>query len=350
MVYSVKQVSDIDAAGPTLVGLWSRNLNMRGDLWNKYTWYYRSNPLGPATAFVLESQTGQIVGCCGLGSRILYVDGAPVPSGLFADFAVDKEHRTVMPALMLQRKLCGHVLDVFRLGYAFPNDAAVGIFARIGFPALGRMSRHVKVLRYGVFLDRRAPKFVASAAGTALDAVTAIGDASGARARARDYRLAWVDDCDARFDRLWEAARRRYRVIGDRSAVFLGWRFVNRLGLRYEIATLQRRESNDIAAYAVVLEREPGSVLIADFLALSDDYLGALLLHVANALRRRGIHSLVTAFLGNRGVLATLASCGFRLRHESKFVVVGSAPDLPVDKTLLAARDQWYLTEADRDN
>src|SRR4026209_2583066 len=84
--------------------LWTRNLAMRVEPRHKFQWYYRDNPLGAATAFLLESDDGgeaAVVGSCGVGPRLLWINGQPVTAGLLADFTVEKAHRTVLPGLML---------------------------------------------------------------------------------------------------------------------------------------------------------------------------------------------------------------------------------------------------------
>ena len=91
-------------------------------------------------------------------------------AGLFADFTVDKAHRTVLPALMLQRALAEYAQKHFDVAYAYPNDAAVGIFSRIGYEVLGRAGRYVRVLRSADYLRRAIPMApVAAAVSVAAD-------------------------------------------------------------------------------------------------------------------------------------------------------------------------------------
>ena len=350
MGYSVTRSPEVSGAADALVALWSRNLKMRGQPRDKFDWYYAGNPLSEADAFLLKHQRDEaaeteIVGCCGAGVRLVRVDGREMRSGLFADFAVDKDHRTVMPALMLQRALCGHVTSTFDFGYGFPNGAAVGIFGRIGFPLLGQMGRFVKVLRYGHFLQRKLPRPLAAIAGRALDLASAGKDL--VTTAATRTRFAWVPDVDERFDGLWQSVAARYPIIGERSARFLRWRFVTRPGVRSHIGALTD-DSGQLRAYAAVVDKDPGVALVADFLALTDDDLRALLRRLSGALRRRGYHSAVTLFLGAPAIAGILKDADFQFRNLAKFVVVGGGRG--VDEARLRKTDDWYLTEADRDN
>jgi hypothetical protein len=356
MPYAVRQASDVLLAAGDLVRLWSQNLGMRGNPQDKFDWYYAGNPLGPAAAFFLDHEapglSPEVVGCCGIGARTLFYEGTPVGAGLFADFAVQKAHRTVMPALMLQRALCDYARERFPVAYGFPNEAAVGIFGRIGFPLLGRTSRFVRVLRHRPFVERRLPRLPRIAArmgGAALDLLTSLRRFGRVPAEMRAHRLEWTDRVDERFDELWQRVRPRYVLIGDRSAAFLRWRFVDRPGLPSEIATLVDR-AGVLRAYAVVTQKTPGEALIADFLADSDAALQALLERLSPVLRRKGFSAAVTYFLGSKGVGEVLVSAGFAFRNLAKFVVVGTGSGSPLDQSKLLQVSSLYLTEADRDN
>nr|AHN98029.1 hypothetical protein [uncultured bacterium lac193] len=346
--------ADIDTIEPVLVRLWSDNLSMRHPPRDKYLWYYRNNPLGKAAAFILETCNTEghsdPVGSCGIGPRTIYVQGQPLRGGLYADFTVDKAHRTVLPALMLQRALAEYAQQHFDLAYAYPNDAAVGIFSRIGYGVLGRAGRSVRILRSRDFIARVIPMApVAAAVSIVADLGLTIRDRILA-ARGPGVRLEWTADVDSRFDTLFEEVRGRYRIIGERSQAFLRWRFVNRIGVPHRIAALVDGSSGAVRAYGVVAEREHGSVLLADFLARTDDDLGFLLDRLSVTLRSEGYSTVVTYFLGSGRVAATLASHGFRFRNAGKFIVVGTSSSSPVDRAALSNTEDWYLTEADRDN
>ena len=346
--------SDIDTIEPVLVRLWSENLSMRHAPRDKYVWYYRNNPLGQAAAFILEKsdadQGAEAVGSCGIGPRAIYVDGRPLTAGLFADFTVDKAHRTVLPALMLQRALAEYAQQQFDVAYAYPNDAAVGIFSRIGYEVLGRAGRYVRVLRSADYLRRAIPMApVAAAVSVAADLGLNIVDRMFA-VRGAGMRLDWVADVDERFDRLFEEVRPQYRIIGDRRQGFLRWRFVNRCGVPHRIAALVDVATGAVHAYGVIAEREPGSALLADFLARTNEDLGILLDRLAVALRREGYSSVRTYFLGSAPVTATLTSHRFRFRNPGKFIVLGAGSSAPAERAALMQVNDWYLTEADRDN
>jgi len=349
MAYDVRRTDSSSGTGNLLVDLWKRNLQMRGNPRDKFDWYYRSNPVGPADAFLLDhvdGGTSTVVGCCGIGRRQMFIDGTPIVAGLFADFAVDKEHRTTLPALKLQRALCDYGLTHYPLTYGFPNEAAVGLFGRIGFPVIGRMSRYVRVLRFSPYLQKRAPQPLARLAAMPLDTASLVYH--GARLTRRRQALAWIADVDDRFDELAADVRTRYRLLGDRSKAFLRWKYVTRPNAGAAIATLV--DGDRLEAYAVVVNKEPGVAMIADFLGRSPEATGDLFIRLASALRRRGFASAATVFLGDAAIAAALARAGYSLRGPGKFVVAAAGRESAIDATATQEPGGLYFTDADRDN
>jgi hypothetical protein len=332
--------------------LWTRNLAMRVEPRHKFQWYYRDNPLGAATAFLLESAAdgqAEVVGSCGIGPRRFWIQGQPLTAGLLADFTVEKAHRTVLPGLMLQRRVAEFAREAFDLTYAYPNDAAVGIFSRIGYAHLGRSNRYVRVLRTGQFV-RRVMKvgLLASPASAVADGALRIVDSLRALTGGQ-ATLQWVSSIDERWDALFARARSRHAIIGDRSAAFLRWRFLDRPGLTGRIAALIDR-AGALRAYAAVSERDPDTILLADFLADDDRSLKTLLDRLVVMLRSEGYQTILAYFLGAPSVAAALTSSGFHLRNAAKHIVLSVGASARVQPASLGNTDEWYLTEADRDN
>ena len=233
--------------------------------------------------------------------------------------------------------------------YAYPNGAAVGIFSRIGYTRLGQSNRYVRVLRTGQFV-RRVIKVsaLAAIANTAIDGALRIVDGLRASRRGR-AKLQWVSSLDERWDALFARARSRHVIIGDRSAAFLRWRFLDRPGLTGRIAALTD-SAGALRAYAAVSERDPGTILLADFLADDDRSLRTLLDRLVVMLRKENYETILAYFLGAPSVAAALTSSGFRFRNAAKHIVLSIGGSARVQTDTLKNTDEWYLTEADRDN
>lgn len=139
-----------------------------------------------------------------------------------------------------------------------------------------------------------------------------------------------------------------YNIIGHRDAAFLNWRFRPDQVGRSLIATVLDRDSKELRAYAVVIEKEPGDAQFGDFLAGSPQDLGILLDAIVPALRARGFSSATSLFLGAPWVGQVLQAHGFAFRGAPRVVTVRANPNRVESSTILHA-DNWYMTPADRD-
>jgi hypothetical protein len=263
---------------------------------------------------------------------------------LSADFAVDRQHRTVLPAIRLQRAAYEDGRTQAEILYGFPNFRAVGVFERVGYRVLGRMQRYVKVLNYTRYLRKvRGVAFAAPIAGpifNVADRLLALRQ-TGAGSRRGTFR--WLTSFDSRFDRLGAHMAGQARIVGFRTADWLAWRYSAASGTDASIAALE--QGPELRAYVVVV-RKKRTARIADFGAMTPDDLSTLLGHLPRALRQQGFEAAELYFLGPEWVEATLLRQGFRLRDAERAVVVAAgaaAPDLPTDPR------QWYLTWADAD-
>lgn len=343
--------SDVDSVADDLVRLWTGNLHTMGvTAPAKLDWYYRAAPTGPGRAVVLRARDGsgeKIVGCQGIGFRRMLRGDGELRAALLADLAVDADHRTHFPALMLVRQARAVAAVAADLQYGFPNQGAVGLFKGLGYHALGEIARYVRVLRFSPYLAPvvRMP-LLARIGGAALDAGgAALRAVPRLRAAAR-FRLAFAREPDARLDTLFDEARRQHGVIGDRGRDFLRWRFFTRPG-GGELATLVRRRDGALRAYAVVTMRG-GAAHLSDFLAASELELEALLALLLPVLRARGCSSASARFLGTARITRVLQRLGFRRRNADRTVVVAAGRE-PLAAEL-ADVESFYLTDADEDD
>ncbi len=340
-----------------LVRLWSANLPFRYDPRLKYEWFYRDNPAGPGEAFLLhaESDRGEssVVGCGGLGHRQIRHGDVVLRAGLLADFAVDRKHRLLMPALTLQRAVMERAKCAFDLFYGFPTAEAHGVFKRLGYGRLGELARYVKILEFKPFVQRviRSER-LAFLMGDLVGRVARIADWIRKPGRRSGRTLRWIERPGIEFDGLWESVARDHVFVGERSAAFLRWRFVDRPGVTSRLAGLYEARSSGLLAYGVVTLKDDGVALLADFLAASSAELGRLLDLLTIDLRKQGFAKIEIRFLGPRRLVRLFESHGFRHRGESKFVVIaaGERAGAALETDGLLNAEAWYLTDADRDN
>jgi len=147
-------------------------------------------------------------------------------------------------------------------------------------------------------------------------------------------------DFDDRFDRLWQAVRSDYQVIGLRDAATLTWRFRRHPGSRYRVSTLS--EGRELRGYIVTSVMPRGRFLqgrIIDLLVAREDSEAvlALLGSALSAMRRDGVAG-VDCYASHAVLVAALKSAGFSARQKLHSIVV---------RGLSAAG--LYVTEMDGD-
>ncbi|MDE1952799.1 MAG: GNAT family N-acetyltransferase [Betaproteobacteria bacterium] len=368
--------ADLDHDAAQIVALWSLNLGHAERRQAKLDWFYRNNPMGiPQVLLLKHGQSAEPIGTVGLGARILRCGPHSVRAGLMADFAVNIQHRTLFPALTLQRAVLEQGLARHELLYGFPNAKSLPVVQRAGFDVAGGLSRYVRVLRTQDYLPNWLPRRLRRGLGGGLDIALRLRHGMLPRLLLREHvQTAWLDQADARFDSLWaEHQVGNAGVIGVRDSAFLNWRFRSTAAHRYRIFTVfsaapdpsrepasrpapATRESVGIASmpaaekllgYAVC-ETDGTSLQVHDLLAANpaSRHLPVLLCLLTRDARRQGCRSVSLEFMGEADLVTLLLHAGFRVR-ESRSQPVILAMTAPM-RAVMQNRS-WYLTRADVD-
>lgn len=355
--YSIEHVEPAEIR-PDLLRLWWDNLPVtRESAEAKYQWTYHDAPHRPDGVFVLKAQqngeAARIVGTSGVGCRRFFAQGRELRAGLLGDLAVDRDHRTALPAIRLVRQARQTTLDHFDLAYGYPNHSAEGVFLRCGYHKLGTMSRYAVVLRYAPYVRRVFDvPVLPRVAGAGLDVMRMGLRVPRMLQAARRYHLEWLDDVDERFDVLWQRARDEYPLIGQRDAGFLRWRFLRHPSERFELVALaENKTDRPLGAYAV-LHRQGRAAYLRDLFGCFDA-LGPLLDLLLPALRVKRATSVSIDFLGARRMIDLLLSRSFEYRHSDRAIIVDAGNSLTRNgasqEALIKDVERWYLTDADED-
>lgn len=327
-----------------LVSLWNRNW-LAPPPETRWDWLYRS---GAGRGFLLHDAADGCVGACGLMPRTIRVGGTDVRAGVAADLSVDQAHRSVGPALKLERALARAADESgLRLIYAFPNRRSEPIFERIGYRRLGPFERWSLPLRSERYVHAVLPApWLARAAAFIVDA--------GLRASMRrrfsvapaDTRFVEVTAYDERFDALWQRVAATRPLLGQRDANYLNWRFGSdpEGGFRTLAACGPGGEINAYLTY----RRRGDAVNIVD--CLYEDAIQWRCTVAAFVRQMRSEHAAIVSFwfLGPREPLEILHGLGFWLRDASRSVFV-RVPPAPSPVAVSLDRNDWWLTVADAD-
>jgi hypothetical protein len=349
--------------------LWERNLTLEQSAAEKFARLYERAPHPPETLFLLDanapSAPPRVIGTAGVGIRELAVNQHHLRAGLLADLAVDREHRTVAPALRLVREVKAWALDELDLAYGFPNPHAEGVFKRVGYTLLGDLPRYVRVLRHRSYLDRigdaelsRLPTWLRPLAHDVLTskgwsqkaAVTAVDLAQLGRdlgflvAARRQEHFSVTDEVPAGVDALWQRCRSQHAVVSVRSQRMLEWRYPAHRGRWWAAA----RSGSRLDAYAIV-DRVGEVAHIRDLFG-GRVAMESLLRQLVFECYRRGAASISMRYLGDRWMSDLLRLARFDERKAHRRIFVGVSPKLERRlQAMLVDPACWFITDFDED-
>jgi hypothetical protein len=336
---------DPQADRDTILDLWRRNLPEASP--SRYQWLYGRDR---ASGWLLRSETDEVVGSTGIMERRMQIGGSQFMVGQAIDLNVNADHRSLGPALELQRAVVRTVEQSrYHLMYGFPNERSERMLIHLGYRTLGSVERWAKLLRSEGRLERYVrPKLVRKLIGRAVDfALRLACDELSSQAWA-DLQFADSVGFDARFDALWQDGRRKYYIAGDRSSRYLNWRFGRCPDLPHHVFTMSRAGKNDLLAY-LIYSRRGDIVNMDDFFAADHAYFYPLLAAFVRLTRRTDAEAILTSYIGPAAIGQSLAKLGFWRRETPSQAIVyldesqWSQPDRVLD------RSNWLLTTADAD-
>jgi hypothetical protein len=134
-----------------MLDLMSRNFGNRRE--HRFAWSHINNPAGTAWAWIAHDSNGnghkRAVAMVTVFPRNMRVDGKPVRAGQVGSFAVEPTHRSLGPAVLLQRTTFQPV-DSGQLAFCYdcpPHDRGMSTFVRLGMKPDCEVYRYVFPLR-----------------------------------------------------------------------------------------------------------------------------------------------------------------------------------------------------------
>lgn len=350
MAYEVSKGNEADL-GQVLCPVWQRNLDIGAGAGERFRWSHELNPAGSCATFLLSCAReagSEVVGSTTIFPRRLRALGQEIAGGILGDLAVDRAHRTLFPALALQRAARAFGRAHLGVIYGMPNQRALPIYDRLRFTRLGEMVRYSLPLCLEDNVPSELPLLALLRRGARIvDRARASWSRFDRRTVPADYQLELVDGPDARFDELWERASRSFTIIGRRDSAFLRWRFCDKPDDSFRLATLARGDR--LEAYAV-LQARADVVSIRDLLAADDTELRRLIRLLVPDLRAHGARAATFRFLAGPWLAQILEQEGFVARGDTWPVVVDLGDELAVSREVLLDKHNWYLTDADEDS
>jgi hypothetical protein len=339
--------ADLEADRGELLAVLGRNLV---DLphYRRFRWLYHDNPVGPAWSWLARDTTsGEVVGVASLFPRAVWLGSRVALCGQVGDFAVDVSHRTLGPAMMLQRAT---FQPVHRGEIAFcydcpPHERGMSTFRRLGMTATTSMLRHAKLLRAERQIRKRC------GGGRSSSWVASLGNAV-LRARAGEPRRVSGVEVGVHegrfgdeFSRLDQRVGGGGRIRSRRAAEDLNWRYRDDPLNTYEVFTARRH--GEVVGFVVLSVGEEDAAIVDLFCESGADEVCRLLLDVATAqLRDTATQALHARLSEESSLTRVFRAAGFRPRQQGPYIVAYATARVG-DQGVLEPRGSWDLVHAD---
>jgi hypothetical protein len=328
-----------------LIDLFSRHLTRHSDE-RRFDWLYSSSPHGPAQAWLACNGDNAIVGAAAAFPRRFYLDGREVRGLVLGDFCMEVEHRSLGPALQLQRACVAGIQSgaPFEFFYDFPSDKMMAIYKRMQIPAEVNVIRWAKPLRVDGRL-RLAGRSRRVARGLSIVA-NAVLSRRGWSGRKDSCEIALHEGkCTAEFTALDQALGARKGLSTVRTAEYLNWRFLDHPVTRHRIIVARRY--GRLLGYGVI-SCNPTDANIVDINSVEDPSVIARLLAGAVAqLRDVGASTVSLSAIESHPWSPIFERSGFRRREKAPFIFSAiSGTSIPA----AAFQQGWFLMRGERDS
>ncbi|MCP4580783.1 MAG: GNAT family N-acetyltransferase [candidate division Zixibacteria bacterium] len=317
----------------------------------KYGWFYKSNPYGKSACLIARNgKNDDMIGSAVFFPRQVIIDGHTQLVGITADFGIKKEHRAFGPAISLQKALITTSRED-RLGflYGFPNIHAELPKKRAGFETLGQTIRLVRILKYDHYIDRIIGwRLMARVFSGILNTMYKTLTWENFYGRNRKFKFEILTAFDDRFNRLWREASPAYKIIGERTADYLNWRFSQCPYQTYKIFALTDKDDQGILGYIVyqVIDKH---AYIADLFAFKAGHkLDTLLSKYLLYIRNQEIDSVSYVYFGDKAIINKFKKYNFIKRDGARRIMVYIDRQSPYLNCLLD-KNNWHLMEGDND-
>jgi GNAT superfamily N-acetyltransferase len=313
----------------------------------RFDWLYRANPAGTAWSwFACDLGTQNIVGVASVFPRAFWIGGRVERCGQVGDFAVDPTHRSLGPAVMLQRATFQPV-DRGLLTFCYdcpPHDQGMATFRRLGIEAICRTRHYVRPLSAKRQIESRMGR------GVVAKAITAVTNLALAAKSHRRYAEPGVEieEYNGLFGDEFSALDRDTGgpevVRSRRSAEDLNWRYRDDPLHSYRVLTARRR--GELLAFIVFATAATDTLVLDLFGHLSCGIAVALIDATATTARSAGAETLRMTIGEDVAGGQTMGRAGFWRRGEGPRVVPYAGRDAQARAVLLRPT-AWRLRQID---
>ena len=312
----------------------------------RFDWLYRGNPDGPPWSwFVWEGMPDHVVGVTSLFPRSMWVGEKLERCGQVGDFAISASHRSLGPALLLQRATFCPV-DREELAFCYdcpPHEAGMSTFRRLGIRPNCEINRYALPLRVDRLMRKRLGAASAIPAAT-TNLLLRLHRRSVLKSRMSGLEVsAHTGAFGEEFSQLDASVKKTDVIRGRRTAALLNWRYREDPLHQYQVLTARRR--GELVAFAIVCATSEVVTIVDLFGAELQE--AAIILLAAIVEYFKGAWQSVEAYLAPENeLIGTLLKTGFRLRSRSAQVVAYARPQSEM-AGFLQGSPIWAFSQAE---
>jgi len=315
----------------------------------KYVWNYTQCPYGLTHCWLAKDEkSNAFIGTSALFPRVILIHGEPVYAAIIGDFAVDIQHRNLIPALAIQKEIRSKIEDTgFKFVYGLPNRQSKGILLRIGYKKIGRFTHFIKPLKSEYQSNTYFHPFLQFRLFAMAVDILIQSFAKENRYTTRiKYSVTTPEYFDDRFDVFWKNVSKQFTIIGERSSVFLNWRYIQSPAKKYKIFCLLG-ENKEIIGY-IVYFLENNMCYIMDMVCdPSTNVVSPLIAEFSQYIRMKGAGSISVDYLGSSVFEKKLREFNFLpIKNEMDLVIY--SPDM-TDNDGLFNKENWHFFAGDND-
>ena len=307
----------------------------------RFCWLYQKNPFGPARAWIACEKNGEPVGMAAVFPRMVHLRDAVAPACVLGDFCVSPRHRSLGPAVQLQRACLALINSgEFAAAYDFPSTAMLGIYRHLGIHPAGELVRLLKPLRVDRQMERFLPSRILShPAAVAGNFVLEITEHVSSNPPGVEFRLEETP-CESEYSQLADRVGSSVGTCTVRSAEYLNWRYWQHPICKYEF--LAARRDGELLAFCTFTTSDGIATVTELFGSMDEQAVPSLLQSLIALLRTRSASAVSLPVLATDPRRGWLRKMGFWAREAVP--VIGVAPEST------NASLQMFLMQGDRES
>jgi hypothetical protein len=310
----------------------------------RFEWLYRDNPDGPAWSwFALDKNAGRVVGTTSVFPRSIWVNGRLQLCGQVGDFAISPSHRSLGPAVLVQRATFQPV-DAGQLCFCYdcpPHDAGMSTFRRIGLKPNCVVQRCALPLRIDEHLRKRLG-FSFPVLAVAGNAVWQLWRRTGKTVHGLE-----ITEHSGRFSDEFTALDRAMNssnaVRACRGAAQLNWRYRDDPLNTYDVLTA--RSQGTLSGF-VVFQLSARKITIVDLIGAESPEVALALLNTVAHKYGASRDTMEACVSSESDAAAPLSRAGFRTRGVAAHIVAYALPRSEMS-TFFETNVRWKFNGAE---